>query len=74
MPKKLCRGYFSDEAVQALRESQLKGELIPLLSQRCAKCGRKVVAKNKAGQWVPETHFPLSQKSSNRSGKSGCKR
>jgi hypothetical protein len=35
----------------------------PLLSQSCAKCGQKVVAENKSGEWLPKNHY------SSRSGK-----
>jgi hypothetical protein len=68
---RLCPGYFSDEVIQILREAHLKGEWVPSLSQPCAKCGRRVPAENKAGQWVPQTHYsPQPYKS----GKSGYKR
>ncbi len=71
MPKKrFCPGFFSNEDIQKLTEAQSKGELVPSLSQRCAKCGQRVPAENKAGRWVPRTHSPV-QESAYRSGKSG---
>ena len=58
---RLCSGYFSDEVIDILRKDT---DGIAYLSQPCAKCGRKVVAKNKAGKWVPESHDPLKRRGS----------
>jgi hypothetical protein len=69
--KAVCPGYFSEEVIQILREAHLKGEWVPSLSQPCAKCGRRVPAENKAGQWIPQTHYPPQPY---RSGKAGYKR
>lgn len=30
--------------------------------KRCALCGTSVVAENKSGEWVPETHGPPTQR------------
>jgi hypothetical protein len=63
----LCNGRFSDEVVEILRRDPENA----CLSQPCAKCGKHVVAKNKGGTWVPESHeMPILYKS----GKSGYKR
>jgi hypothetical protein len=52
---KPCPGYFDREEIQLLRDAELTGTSI---SQPCARCGKKVAAENKAGQWVPSPHYP----------------
>jgi hypothetical protein len=48
-----CKGRFSKETIQKLREDP---HGIVFLSQPCEVCGTHVVAKNIAGEWVPENH------------------
>ena len=53
----LCKGSFDEDVIRVLREADEKGEIIPSLSQPCALCGLRVAADNKAGEWIPRTHF-----------------
>jgi hypothetical protein len=57
----LCRGEFSEETKQQLRDEYMK-DPGGLLIKRCARCGTSVVAENKSGEWVPETHGPPTQR------------
>ena len=65
-----CKGYFSDEVKQLLREDDKAGG-IAFLSQPCAACGKSVVAVNKAGEWMPKLHDAPRRRLVNPSGKSG---
>jgi|HubBroStandDraft_6_1064221.scaffolds.fasta_scaffold254720_3 hypothetical protein len=46
-----CRGAFSEETRQRLKDAFLEQNQMALL-------GRHVLAENKAGEWVPRTHEP----------------
>jgi hypothetical protein len=61
---RLCPGYFTEKVIDVLRQDNG----IAYLSQPCAKCGKHVVAINKAGQWIPETHSPPIKYKSGKSG------
>jgi hypothetical protein len=52
-----CRGEFSEETKQQLRD-KYKNDPSALLFERCPLCDTSIVAENKGGQWVPETHSP----------------
>lgn len=52
MPR-FCRGQFSEETKRLLKNDD-KGNAF--LSQPCEACGLRVVAENKAGEWVPKIH------------------
>jgi hypothetical protein len=66
---RICNGTFSEATKQILRDDP---HGIASLQQRCEGCGTMVVAKNKAGEWMPDIHrVPLTR----RPGKSnGSKR
>jgi hypothetical protein len=56
-----CRGEFSEETKRQLRD-KYKNDPSALLFHHCPLCGTSVVAENKGGQWVPETHSPPEQR------------
>jgi hypothetical protein len=65
--QRFCHGHF-DEEIKRLLKSDDNG--IAFLSQPCAVCGRHVVAENKAGEWVPTTHYqPQGRPLKGRGGK-----
>ena len=54
-----CRGAFSEETRQRLKDAFLEQNQMALLTAMpCVTCGRHVLAENKAGEWVPRTHEP----------------
>jgi hypothetical protein len=59
-----CRGAFGEETKSLLKADDGMG--IAHLSQPCAVCGERVVAENKAGEWVPKLHH---KPAASRSGK-----
>ena len=63
---RICRGYFSEEVKQVLRND----DGVAFLSQRCQACGQSVVAINKAGEWIPRTHH-VPRRTHYNPGKSG---
>ena len=66
MAARLCPGYFSNEVIDILRKD---ADGIAFLVQPCAKCGTKVTARNKAGKWIPDSHYaPTARRSYKGSG------
>ena len=49
----LCKGKFSEKIKQVLSTDETG---TAFLHQPCETCGGYVVAQNKAGEWVPQTH------------------
>jgi len=72
---KTCKGQFSADAVEVLREAFAKyGWSAPetFAPYICTVCGRAgLQAKNYGGEWLPESHTPPPRKRVNPSGKSG---
>ncbi len=54
MPR-LCRAEFSEETIRKLRTDYLSNPS-GLFTEPCGRCGKRVVAKSKAGLWVPDNH------------------
>ncbi len=64
------KSYFSDATILTIKANPDT----EFLSQPCAACGLRVVAKNYGGNWMPKTHHKPKASPVYRSGKSNGKR